>query len=67
MQGKNDRIVLERVQKMQAKRRGREYEADGSQKRPGQLYAFKRTGASGSGAVTMSYQLCCLCDYLTER
>lgn len=46
--GENDRTVLERV-KNAAKRRGREYEADGSQKRPGQLYAFKRTGASGSG------------------
>ena len=60
--GENDRTVLERVKN--AAKDGAEMEA---RKGRASYMLSKGQGHLDPGAVTMSYQLCCLCDYLTER
>lgn len=64
--GENDRTVLERV-KNAAKDGAESTRQMEARKGRASYMLSKGQGHLDPGAVTMSYQLCCLCDYLTER
>ena len=64
--GENDRTVLERV-KNAAKDGAESTRQMEARKGRASYMLSKGQGHLDPGAVTMSYQLCCLCDYLMER